>query len=304
MAVPVTVTVTEAQIDLSWSALASPADGNSAVLAYNLYWDNGSGTTAIALLDALSTTLSVPGLTGGTYYRFKVRARNIYGPGAFSTELVVLASDLPAQVDIPTVTIATSATDVVVAWTAPEAHAAVIDQYQVLLLKSDGTYSTHAETGCDGTDVTAPLTCDIPMTTIVTVTGMAVDTLIRVKIAAHNTNGWGAFSELNTAGATIETYPTQMAAPVFVLASSSVTEIALSWTASTGTAAGGASVSVSGYVLSSAEGAGAYSTHSTPTATAVTTTGLTGGVQYHYRVAAQNKYGIGTFSTSVSVVAA
>lgn len=105
MAVPVTVTVTEAQIDLSWSALTSPANGNSAVLAYNLYWDNGSGTTEIALLDALSTSLSVAGLTGGTNYRFKVRARNIYGSGAFSTELVVLASDIPDQIGIPTVTI-------------------------------------------------------------------------------------------------------------------------------------------------------------------------------------------------------
>mgnify|MGYP002628979640 CR=1 FL=1 len=124
MAPPVLVSVTEARIDLSWSALVGATTGNSPVTAYNVYWDNGGGVTGIALLDSLVTTVAVPGLTGGATYRFKVRARNIYGAGAFSTELAVLASDLPDKVAIPSVTVATAATDVVIAWTAPAAHSA------------------------------------------------------------------------------------------------------------------------------------------------------------------------------------
>ena len=73
--------------------------------------------------------MSVDGLTGGTTYRFIVRARNIYGYGPWSPEFQVLASDLPDQVAIPTVTIGSTATAVTVAWLAPGDHSAAIDQY-------------------------------------------------------------------------------------------------------------------------------------------------------------------------------
>jgi hypothetical protein len=210
MAAPVAVGVAEARIDLQWSALSAPENGNSEVLAYSLYWDNGSGTTGIALLDALVTSASVPGLTGGTTYRFKVRARNLYGPGAFSPELVVLASDLPDKTTIPTVAIGSTETAVTISWTEPGDHAATITAYEILLLHADGVTFTSETTYCDGSDsaIVAALSCAIPMTTVATITGRAVDTLIRVKIRAYNANGWGDYSELNTAGATIETAPT------------------------------------------------------------------------------------------------
>jgi hypothetical protein len=53
------------------------------------------------------------------------------------------------------------------------------------------------------------------MDSIVSKTGLAVDSIVRVKVRAQNKNGWGGYSELNTGTATIETLPTQMAAPVF-----------------------------------------------------------------------------------------
>ena len=89
----------------------------------------------------------------------------------------------------------------------------------------------------------------IPMATVATATGLAVDEVIRAKVRAHNGNGWGDHSELNTIGAKIETAPLQMSIPIFVLASSSASQIALSWSTVTGTAAGGQSVAISGYVL-------------------------------------------------------
>jgi hypothetical protein len=51
MAPPVATAVTESKIDIQWTALAAPNDGNSAVLAYVVYWNNGNGVTDIVLLD-------------------------------------------------------------------------------------------------------------------------------------------------------------------------------------------------------------------------------------------------------------
>ena len=45
------------------------------------------------------------------------------------------------------------------------------------------------------------------MTSILSATSLATDVVIQVRVAAHNADGWGDFSELNTAGATIETTP-------------------------------------------------------------------------------------------------
>jgi hypothetical protein len=69
--------------------------GNSAILGYTLYFDNASGTTNIELIDTLLTTFNVEGLTGGLNYKFKISARNVYGSGLFSDEVIVIASDVP-----------------------------------------------------------------------------------------------------------------------------------------------------------------------------------------------------------------
>jgi hypothetical protein len=48
-----------------------------------------------------------------------------------------------------------------------------------------------------------------------TATGLSVDSLIKVKIAARNGKGYGAYSEMNSAGALIEDKPKVMDAPSF-----------------------------------------------------------------------------------------
>lgn len=193
-------------IVVDWTALTGSATGNSAITTYSLYWDNASGTTSIELMNGLSTTYTVSGVSGGSSYRFKVRGKNIYGFGSFSTELVVTPSDVPGKASIPTT--ANSGTDVVVAWTAPSAHSSAIDSYQVLFKKLDGTFSTEL-TACDASTapITAALTCSVPMGTLRTLTSLTVDSVIQVKVRAHNTKGWGDYSELNVGGAKIETVP-------------------------------------------------------------------------------------------------
>jgi hypothetical protein len=48
------------------------------------------------------------------------------------------------------------------------------------------------------------------MSTIRSLTLLPRDSLIRVKVRAYNARGIGQFSELNTAGATVETEPTNL----------------------------------------------------------------------------------------------
>jgi hypothetical protein len=85
MSTPVLVSKTETTINLSWTALTSPANGNSPVTSYNIYWDNASGTVNINLASGTFTSYTVTGLTGGLTYLFMVSAQNIYGAGSFSS---------------------------------------------------------------------------------------------------------------------------------------------------------------------------------------------------------------------------
>lgn len=85
----------DTDIQVTWSTLTGAATGNSAILSYDLYWDNGSGTVNTELTDTLVTSYTVSGLTGGASYKFQVRARNIYGYGSFSSLLTIVPSDVP-----------------------------------------------------------------------------------------------------------------------------------------------------------------------------------------------------------------
>jgi hypothetical protein len=97
---------TDTQVTLHWLPLSGVDAGNSDVIAYSLYWDEGDASKTeadVPLYDALVTEFTVTGVTGGLTYRFRVRARNIYGSGPFSDETIVVPDDAPGKADIPTV---------------------------------------------------------------------------------------------------------------------------------------------------------------------------------------------------------
>lgn len=127
MAAVTIVSKKQTEISLSWTALTGAATGNSAILSYSLFWDNATGTTSIQVIDSLVTTHKVTGLIGGQNYKFKIRARNIYDYGIFSSEVTSLASDIPDQIGIATVSIV--GTNVVVDWAAPNANNTPILKY-------------------------------------------------------------------------------------------------------------------------------------------------------------------------------
>lgn len=66
---------------------------------------------------------------------------------------------------------------------------------------------------------------------------------------AYNVNGWGAYSQINNAGALIETPPLKMATPSFDIPSSTLTEVKLTWVALIlGAETGG--IAVDNYIVS------------------------------------------------------
>lgn len=81
------------------------------------------------LIDTLSTSFRVIGLTGGNNYKFKIRAKNIYGTGDFSDELTVEASDRPDKPNIPVVGLAGN--QVSITWNLPDDHSNAITEYDI-----------------------------------------------------------------------------------------------------------------------------------------------------------------------------
>ncbi len=152
MAAPVKVSGDQTQISLSWTALTSSADtGNSAITAYQLYWDNGSGTTSQLVYSGTATTATVTGLSSGTNYKFKVRAENVYGYGSYSSEVTISASTVPGTVSSITSAYATYP-NVDITWSAPSSNGgSTITKYQVLIWSPAANGFVEDTTNCDGT---------------------------------------------------------------------------------------------------------------------------------------------------------
>jgi hypothetical protein len=96
---------TTTQVSVYWSMLTTGEEiGDSAILSYNLQWDQGLGgddeadwTDLIGSpVDSLLTTFTAEtGIAGGSFYAFRVRASNIYGFGPFSDVASFQASQEP-----------------------------------------------------------------------------------------------------------------------------------------------------------------------------------------------------------------
>jgi hypothetical protein len=179
-------------------------------------------------------------------------------------------------------------TDVIITWTPPAIHSSPITSYNILFLKSDGTYA--ASGSCDGSLVgiygSATPTCTVSMASLVTLTSLGVDQLIRVKVRASNFIGIGDYSEINFVGATVETTPSQMIAPTFDIVTSTNTQVVFNWgSLNQGAQTGGTAVSISNFRIQYYDGA-SWTTVSTVSGVTFTTTSsgttLTAGQTYQF----------------------
>lgn len=88
------------------------------------------------------------------------------------------------------------------------------------------------------------------MASIVTLTSLSVDSLIRVKVRASNLIGVGDYSEMNFVGATIETTPTQMSPLTFNAATSTNSLVVFNWgTLTAGAQTGGTGVVITNFKI-------------------------------------------------------
>jgi hypothetical protein len=67
------------------------------------------------------TYTKASGITTGTTYKFRIKARNQWGDGDFSSDVSILAASAPATMSAPITSIHASG-DVVITWVAPSAN--------------------------------------------------------------------------------------------------------------------------------------------------------------------------------------
>ncbi len=83
------------RVSLSWSP--GVADGGTAVIDYQIWWDQGADSYLALQSNIVGTSYTTTvGLQGNKYYKFKVKSRNSYGlSSVFSNEVVALTAILP-----------------------------------------------------------------------------------------------------------------------------------------------------------------------------------------------------------------
>jgi hypothetical protein len=126
------------RVELTWSAVTSPANGNSAVTSYALEWDEGAGAAAPFKLLAgevnyqLTSYLVTSGvIAAGAPYRFRIRATNFWGSGEDSDVVEIAAATKPDQPAAPSTAVEATAGAVVITWVAPDTRGATITSYVV-----------------------------------------------------------------------------------------------------------------------------------------------------------------------------
>lgn len=94
-----------------WSEIeVSAASGDSEITSYNLQWDVGtSGTEWHDLVgnpvQSLEREFTISSMVSpGDFYRFRLRASNIYGFGDFSSEFEFKAAQEPQQLSTEAIT--------------------------------------------------------------------------------------------------------------------------------------------------------------------------------------------------------
>jgi hypothetical protein len=109
----------------------------AAITSYNLYWD--AGTSGSSYLSLIGEATDFTGLTHtqtsdvieGNSYKFKVRAKNIFGWSDFSSVLTIVAAHAPNTMDAVVTSIDSLTGDVQITWTAPDSNGDDITSYTI-----------------------------------------------------------------------------------------------------------------------------------------------------------------------------
>jgi hypothetical protein len=124
------------QITIKWPA--SQENGGTPIIGYSIEYalvGDDYEILADGVTDTFYTALAV---TPGENYKFIVRARNNEGYGPYSTEVVILAAQIPDTVPLPSVVFAPDT--ITITWQSVYDRGSPLLGYKVLILANDGTY--------------------------------------------------------------------------------------------------------------------------------------------------------------------
>ncbi len=211
-----TATPGESSVILSWSP---PNDsGTYPMRDYSfLYREVSDGAQWKSLDDGISNihTITVPGLTDGTYYEFRVYGFTLAGPSPFVR--VTATAGVPGAptgitATIPDTNAGSPTLHVTLSWTAPTSNGgSAISDYIIQYKKSSGAWNTFKDAKSANTQVT--------------VTGLSPDSSYDFRVAARNQVNQGTWS-----GTALVT-PDRPGTPTGLNAQPSNLSVTLSWTA-------------------------------------------------------------------------
>jgi hypothetical protein len=173
-----------------------------------------------------------------TDYRFRIRAKNVYGFALFYShpEVLIKSSGIPyVMPSLSTEYDTIVPTSVKIFWDAAFDNYETIDAYQILIKQADGTF-TESLAECDGStaQVLAQLYCYVMNSSLRSSPySLTFDNLVIAKIRAHNVFGWSEYSPENIAGAYIQIEPLQISSISMDILTSDLTILDLSWPALT-----------------------------------------------------------------------
>lgn len=207
-------------VEVSWTA-PSPAPPLP-VSDYGIQYSNDNGTTWATFADVVSTLTSatVTGLTNNTAYKFRVRAINNIGLGAYSAASSAVTPVMPKPTNV---TGSPQDAAVALTWTAPSPTP--IDGVTDYLIQYSADSGSTWTTFSDGTDAS----------TSATVTGLTNGTGYKFRVAAVNGSETSDYSD---ASATV-TPAVDIAVDALVVAGGGGGGGAQGWTVAGGGGAGG-----------------------------------------------------------------
>jgi len=202
------------RVGLSWSPGA--ADGGTAVIDYQVWWDQGTDSYLVLQSNEVGTSYTTTvGLQGNKYYKFKVKSRNAFGfSPVFSNEVISLTAILPDSPKNLANDVAVTKSGIIgLTWTAGvfNGGSPIID-YRVSYHIDSEPYS-YLVTGVLATSYTA--------------TGLVANSVYYFKVEARNALGYSDFSTEISVRAAAK--PDPPAAPVTTVVSN--TSVVITWAA-------------------------------------------------------------------------
>ena len=265
-----------AEIKLDWT---TPANNGYQISGYLIERSTDGGATwgtLVADTQSQAITYTDTALTIGNTYNYRVAAINAVGTGTVSSDVAVVAGDIPSQVTL--VVTAQPSSIIELTWTAPASNGYALTGYAI-------------ERSTDGTNW-SPLTTAVASAVSYTDSGLTNGDTYYYRITAINAIGNSLWSAAQSAVA--GDVPDQVTG--LTVTTISDVSLQLQWTAPADNG-----YAIQGYMIERSLDQTTWTTITSNTQSQTTTftdANLVSATDYYYRVSAVNSIGTGQVSTT------